>query len=146
MVCRWCSYGNFHVASGDMFLIWRYCTPSCHHFTWILSLSAPQNITTIFPLECTNSCRHMTTEICVSIGSGNGLLPDGTKPLPEPILNYQYWGTLAFTPGAIWQRLNKRQFCRIKLKIILFKLFSRVPGDNELNNPLLTSGPLSYLP
>ena len=31
----------------------------------------------------------MTTEICVSIGSGkygNGLLPDGTKPLPEPML------------------------------------------------------------
>ena len=24
----------------------------------------------------------------VNIGSGNGLLPDGTKPLPEPILTY----------------------------------------------------------
>ena len=29
---------------------------------------------------------HMTTELRVNIGSGNGLLPDGTKPLPEPIL------------------------------------------------------------
>ena len=29
----------------------------------------------------------MTTEIWVNIGSGNGLLPDGTKPLPEPMLN-----------------------------------------------------------
>ena len=28
----------------------------------------------------------MATEIWVNIGSGNGLLPDGTKPLPEPIL------------------------------------------------------------
>ena len=28
------------------------------------------------------------TEIWVNIGSGNGLLPDGTKPLPEPILTY----------------------------------------------------------
>ena len=27
----------------------------------------------------------MATEIWVNIGSGNGLLPDGTKPLPEPI-------------------------------------------------------------
>ena len=26
----------------------------------------------------------MATEIWVNIGSGNGLLPDGTKPLPEP--------------------------------------------------------------
>ena len=32
--------------------------------------------------------RHMTTEIWVNIGSGNGLLPDGTKPLTEPMLTY----------------------------------------------------------
>ena len=25
-------------------------------------------------------------KIWVNIGSGNGLLPDGTKPLPEPML------------------------------------------------------------
>ena len=31
----------------------------------------------------------MATEIWVNIGSGNGLLPDGTKPLPEPMLTYQ---------------------------------------------------------
>ena len=30
----------------------------------------------------------MTTEILVNIGLGNGLLPDGTKPLPEPMLTY----------------------------------------------------------
>ena len=30
--------------------------------------------------------RHMATAIGVNIGSGNGLLPDGTMPLPEPIL------------------------------------------------------------
>ena len=28
----------------------------------------------------------MGTEIWVNIGSGNGLLCDGTKPLPEPML------------------------------------------------------------
>ena len=26
--------------------------------------------------------------ILVNTGSGNGLLPDGTKPLPEPMLTY----------------------------------------------------------
>ena len=31
---------------------------------------------------------HMATEIWVNIGSGNGLLPDGIKPLPEPTLTY----------------------------------------------------------
>ena len=30
----------------------------------------------------------VTPEIWVNIGSGNGLLPDGTKPLPEPMLTY----------------------------------------------------------
>ena len=30
----------------------------------------------------------MATEIWVNIGSGNRLLPDGTKPLPEPMLTY----------------------------------------------------------
>ena len=33
----------------------------------------------------------MATEILVNIGSGNGLLPNGTKPLPEPIsVAYRY--------------------------------------------------------
>ena len=32
----------------------------------------------------------MVTEIWVNIGSGNGLLPDGTKSLPEQMLtDYQ---------------------------------------------------------
>ena len=35
-------------------------------------------------------------EIWVNIGSGNGLLPDGTKPLPEPILTYHYQGPVIF--------------------------------------------------
>ena len=30
----------------------------------------------------------MAVKIWVSIGSGNGLLPVGSKPLPEPILTY----------------------------------------------------------
>ena len=36
----------------------------------------------------------MVTQNWVNIGSGNGLLPGGTKPLPEPmlidLLHYQY--------------------------------------------------------
>ena len=30
----------------------------------------------------------MATQNWVNRGSGNGLLPDGTKPLPEPMLTY----------------------------------------------------------
>ena len=32
------------------------------------------------------SWRHMVTDIWVNIGSGNGLLSDDTKPLPEQML------------------------------------------------------------
>ena len=32
----------------------------------------------------------------VNIGSGNGLLPDSTKPLPEPLLTNHQWGSVAF--------------------------------------------------
>ena len=31
-------------------------------------------------------CFVMVSEILVNTGSGNGLVPDGTKPLPEPML------------------------------------------------------------
>ena len=31
----------------------------------------------------------MVTMILDNFGSGNGMLPDGTKPLPEPMLTYQ---------------------------------------------------------
>ena len=32
----------------------------------------------------------METDICASIGSGNGLLSDDRKPLPEPMLTYHH--------------------------------------------------------
>ena len=31
---------------------------------------------------------HMVSQNLVNVGSSNGLLPDGTKPLPEPVLSY----------------------------------------------------------
>ena len=38
----------------------------------------------------------MATQILVNIGSGNGLLPDSTKPLPEPMLTYRKYGPVMF--------------------------------------------------
>ena len=46
----------------------------------------------------------MATEFLVNIGSGNGLLPDGTKPLSEPMLTYHQSGRVAF----IWGHFHKR--------------------------------------
>ena len=39
----------------------------------------------------------MVSQISVNIGPGNGLVPDGTKPLPEPMLTYHQWGYVALT-------------------------------------------------
>ena len=39
---------------------------------------------------------HMATRILVNIGSGNGLMPDGTKPSPEPMLIYHQRYSVAF--------------------------------------------------
>ena len=35
-------------------------------------------------------------EIWVTIGSGNGLLPDGTKQLPEPMMTFHQQGRVTF--------------------------------------------------
>ena len=44
----------------------------------------------------------MAVEICVNIGSGNGLLPDGTKPLPELVLTYHLQGPVVFIWGQFY--------------------------------------------
>ena len=47
---------------------------------------------------------HEVTEICVNIGSGNGLLPDVTKPLLEVMLIYHYYGPVAFMWGQFHRK------------------------------------------
>ena len=42
---------------------------------------------------------HMASETLVNTGSGNGLLPDGTKPLTVQMLIYYQWDSLVFIPG-----------------------------------------------
>ena len=50
----------------------------------------------------------------VNIGSGNGLVPDGTKPLPEPILDYylnQCWPRSMLPYGVFgpqWVKITMR--------------------------------------
>ena len=53
------------------------------------------------------------TEIWVNTGSGNDLLPDGTKPLPEPMLTYLKQGPATF----IWEQFHKRYLSRQSIKL-----------------------------
>ena len=61
----------------------------------------------------------MATDIWVSISSGNGLLPDGTKPM----LTYHQIFSLAF----VWEEFHKsliRSMCR---EITLLKWLPHIP-------------------
>ena len=43
----------------------------------------------------------------VNIGLGNGLLPDGTKPLAEPVLINHQWKRVTFT----WGQFHRNDIC-----------------------------------
>ena len=51
----------------------------------------------------------MASGIWVNIGSGNGLLPDGTKPLPEPMLTDHLWSPVTFILGQFHKRCFNHQ-------------------------------------
>ena len=56
----------------------------------------------VFQVHCGDAIWRHRTKIWVDIGSGNGLLPDGTKPLPEPMLTYHMYGPMTFIWGQIY--------------------------------------------
>ena len=39
-------------------------------------------------------CRHLSIQIKVNMGSGSGLLSDGTKPLPKPMMTTHKSGSV----------------------------------------------------
>ena len=51
----------------------------------------------------------------VNTGSSNGLLPDSTKPLPEPMLTYYQLNPVTF----IWMQFHKRYLCDQPLNLVL---------------------------
>ena len=83
------------------------------------------------------------TYIWVNIGSSNGLLPDGTKPLPEPMLTYHQWSFVVFTlqqfTASAWHEISVHG---MSLKIIILKLRPHPPGANELKSNLAAGSPL----
>ena len=101
---------------------------------WIeYALDNVDNINSLWPsdnIQCHRNWStivHMASYKLIYIGSGNGLLPDGTKPLPESTLTNHQW---AFTKG---------QFQRTKISILDMSLKDTnskwqlcIPGSNEL--------------
>ena len=60
----------------------------------------------------------------VNIGSGNCLLPDGTKPLLKPMLTCHQWGPITF----IWGQFHKKYPSHQSFKIILKITFQKLPS------------------
>ena len=52
---------------------------------------------------------HMVTQIWVNFFSNDGLLPDGTRPLPKPILTHHLWGPLRVTWGQFHKKILSHQ-------------------------------------
>ena len=69
--------------------------------------------TPIFAWTCVDSLLPSdTTSYLVNIGSGNGLLCDGTKPLPEPMLANHQEDLVAFT----WRQFQRKYSRILSLK------------------------------
>ena len=76
--------------------------------------------------------------IWINISSGNGLLPDGTKPLPEPMLTYDQRCFVAFPLRVMSLEVLVNLICNMCPEIALIKLLSYLPEANESviqNNP-----------
>ena len=80
----------------------------------------------------------------VNIGSGNGLLPNGTKPLPEPMLTYHQQDPLTSIWGLSDTRHPSHQSLILPWKLQKYLNFqSNHPGANELKKHFSLSGGIS---
>ena len=57
--------------------------------------------------------------IWVNKGTGNNLLPDGTKPLPKPMLTYHQWGSVIHTWDQFHRKCSRYQLVKCFWKIQL---------------------------
>ena len=71
----------------------------------------------------------MVIQMRFNIGSGNGLSPDGTKPLPEPIDSSVRSSDIHLR--AISQKITQPPSTWIRLKIDPLKFHAKFPGANE---------------
>ena len=76
----------------------------------------------------------LVTQIWVNIGSGNGLVSDGTKPFTWTNLNLSLMRFYGIHIRAISRWVAKLLFCIKSLKIIASKCLPYLPGANGLTH------------
>ena len=64
-----------------------------------------------------------------NIGSGNGFMPDGNKPLPEPMLTYHHWHISTFIRG----RFHNRYLSHLSTKLVWQLLLPNVIQGQWVN-------------
>ena len=74
----------------------------------------------------------MTTKILVNIGSSNGLFPDGTKPILEPVLTYSQWGPLTFICGQFNMRYLRQLSRQLASNYLTFNKKNHTGTNEEL--------------
>ena len=84
----------------------QWCEPDI--YIWVTSVSTKE------------LGRHIHNSPWVAIGSDNGLLTDGTKPLPEPILTYHQYAAAAFNWGQSYKRYLSHQSLKQFKKFLNF--------------------------
>ena len=85
-------------------------------------------------------CGQVTTiwwQIWVYIGSGDGLLPDGTKPLPEPMLTYYQLGPLAFMWGHFHEKTRRYQSAKQDWRLHFGNCFRSPRGQWDIEACIL---------
>ena len=96
---------------------------------FLLPVKYPSMIILLYPLFSTVWYqRSWSTLVHVM----SDLLPDGTKPLPEPVLSYHHWRFVTFTWQQFCGEHSRYQFIKGSLKITLVKLPSLLSGVNAL--------------
>ena len=78
----------------------------------------------------------------VNVGSGNALLPDGTKALPEPTLTFHQWDSVAFTWKQLYSEcLSYYSVYRVVIRYLLkkkrrkcFRLLEALNLNSDLRN------------
>ena len=77
-------------------------------------------------------------------GSSNGLLPDGTKPLPEPNVNWWLVRSCDLLLRVILWEMSEASIIKIGLKITCTELHANLPGTNELKPSRNVGGPTLF--
>ena len=81
---------------------------------------------------------HIAIWICVNMGSGDGLVPDGTKPLPKPMLTSHQWSSVANTWKQFHGKCPSYIFCN-KFENYTFKITATSPRVQWVNITISSS-------